>query len=299
MKADTRSHYVDAVQRIVDHIVERLDEAIDLHDLAARAGLSPFHFHRVFKGMVGETPLELARRLRLERAAWRLAHTAQPVAEIAFDAGYDSHEAFTRAFRAVYATPPSGFRRRACKRIELSASCGVHFSPATGATPFVPRNSGGQAMQVEIRNMPEIRVAAVHHSGPYNQIPTAFERLGAIAGPAGLFARPEAAMIAIYHDDPESTPPDQLRSDAAVVVADGVPLPAGLAEARLPAGRYACTLYVGPYERLGDAWARFLGEWVPASGHRLAPGASYERYVNNPANTPKEALKTELCASIE
>jgi AraC family transcriptional regulator len=299
MKDGTRSHYTDLAQRIIDQIVGALDEAIDLHALAAQAGLSPFHFHRVFKGMVGETPIELARRLRLERAAWRLAHTGQSVTEIAFDAGYDTHEAFTRAFRAVYATSPTGFRGRTHPRIELAASCGVHYSPSTTPTLFVPYSSGGDAMQVEIKNMPEIRVGAVPHTGPYNQIPTAFARLGAIAGPAGLFARPGAAMIAVYHDDPESTPPEQLRSEAAIAVPDETALPAGLSELRLPAGRYACTLHIGPYERLGDMWARFLGEWVPASGHRLRAGASYERYLNNPSNTRKEDLKTELYASIE
>jgi AraC family transcriptional regulator len=60
--------------------------------------------------MVGETPVELLRRLRLERAAWQLGHTDRAVTEIAFDAGYETHEAFTRAFRANYNASPSGFR---------------------------------------------------------------------------------------------------------------------------------------------------------------------------------------------
>ena len=67
MKPGTRSFYALAVQRAIDHIAATLDEALDLEALASRACLSPFHFHRVFKGMVGETPLELNRRLRLER----------------------------------------------------------------------------------------------------------------------------------------------------------------------------------------------------------------------------------------
>ena len=84
-------------------------------------------------------------------------------------------------------------------------------------------------MDVEIKDMPELRVATVRHVGPYNQIPKAFERLGAVAGPAGLLPH-SSAMIAIYHDDPESTPQDQLRSDAALAVPEGVTLPDGLVE---------------------------------------------------------------------
>ena len=76
-------------------------------------------------------------------------------------------------------------------------------------------------MEVEIKEMPELRVGAVRHVGPYNQIPQAFERLGSIVGPTGLAGRPETAMVAIYYDDPDSTPPPELRSDAGITVPDG------------------------------------------------------------------------------
>jgi AraC family transcriptional regulator len=243
--------------------------------------------------MVGETPLELTRRLRLERAAWRVKDRHQAITEIAFDAGYETHEAFTRAFRAFYSTSPSGFRSRKYQRIEIAAACGVHFSPDGVIPHFMAKDSGGRVMDVDIKDMPRLRVATVRHVGPYNQIPKAFEHLGAIAGRAGLLPR-VGAMIAIYYDDPETTPQDELRSDAALVVPEDVRLPEGLVEQHLPAGRYAHTVHVGPYEHLGDVWARFLGEWLPASGNRIGEGVSYEIYVNNPMQVPKNELRTEL-----
>jgi len=57
MKPATHSFYTDAVQRVIEHIVSHLGEALALETLAEQAYLSPFHFHRVFRGMVGETPL--------------------------------------------------------------------------------------------------------------------------------------------------------------------------------------------------------------------------------------------------
>jgi AraC family transcriptional regulator len=153
-------------------------------------------------------------------------------------------------------------------------------------------------MEVEITRMPEQRVAAIRHIGPYHEIGEAFGRLGEIAGPAGLFAGPDAAMIALYHDDPESTPADQLRSDAGVRVTSDAALPKDLVEQRLPAGRYAKTVHVGAYDKLGDTWARFLGEWLPESGERLGSGPSYEQYVNDPRQTPKEKLLTEIYVPI-
>ena len=148
-------------------------------------------------------------------------------------------------------------------------------------------------MNVEIEQLPERRVATVRHVGPYSRISEAFGRLGELAGRAGLFqSRPE--MLAIYHDDPETTPESELSSDAGVVVSDGVKLPEGLAEQRLPAGRYARTLHVGPYEELGDAWARFMGQWLPSSGERMGSSNTFEIYLNTPQDVPKKELRTEL-----
>ena len=152
-------------------------------------------------------------------------------------------------------------------------------------------------MNVEIKEMPDLRVAAVRHTGPYNQIPVAFEQLGRIAGSAGLLT-PGTAMLAIYHDDPETTAQDELRSEAGIVVPDAAPLPKELVEEHIPAGKYACTVHVGPYEQLGDAWTRFMGEWLPASGFRVGSGASFEIYRNTPMTAPKDQLVTELYISI-
>ena len=150
-------------------------------------------------------------------------------------------------------------------------------------------------MNVEIKNRPELRAAAVRHVGPYHQIGEAFRTLDSIVRPSGLM-KPGAQMIAIYHDTPDSTPTDQLRSDAAVTVSPGDQLPKGLTEERVPGGRYACAIHVGPYEQLGDAWVRLRREWLPASGHRAGSGASYEVYLNNPMTEPdKQKLKTEIC----
>jgi AraC family transcriptional regulator len=296
VKPETRSSYTDIVQRVVDRVLADLDGALDLEALAREACLSPFHFHRIFRGMVGETPIELVRRVRMERAAWRLLHTDAPVTSIAFGAGFETHEAFTRAFRAQYAQSPSRFRPMKGARIHLAASNGVHYEPGQGSTAFVPRDSGGRAMQVEIVQKPALRVASIRHVGPYMQIHHAFQKLEQITKRTGLLEQ-GSAMVAIYHDDPDSTPPDQLRSDAGIVVPEGASLPSQLTEQRLPAGSYACTIHVGPYERLGDTWQRLMGEWIPSHGKRVH-GLSYERYLNMPGSVPKDELRTEICVPV-
>lgn len=294
MSSTTHTFYAGVTQRAVERIASALDEALDSRALAEQAGLSPFHFHRIFKGMVGETPLALGRRLRMERAAWQLRCSNRPVTEVAFSAGYETHEAFTRAFRACYGVAPSAYRSKPIAQFELAAACKVHFRPDGGIDAFVPRETGGLDMDVTIREMPALRAGAVEHTGPYHQIASAFARLGAIAGAEGLVGQPGMALVALYYDDPDSTSADELRAAAAILLPEGAPLPEGLREVQLPAGRYACTEHVGPYTQLGDAWTRFMGEWLPASGNRVGEGACYEMYLNNPGEVPEQELRTTL-----
>ncbi|MEO0322885.1 MAG: helix-turn-helix domain-containing protein [Myxococcota bacterium] len=224
MKAATRASYEETVRRTVAGLASRLDEALDLQALARAAAVSPFHFHRIFRGMVGETPLEMHRRLRLERAAYELAATEHAVTRIALAAGYETHESFTRAFRARFGRSPTELRTRArglvheeCLLIaRLPSRSGVHFRLADIAAGLRFLREG-EPMHVDIEELETTRVAAVRHVGPYHRIAEAFGTLHGLAGPAGLYG-PESAMMALYYDDPESTPEAELRADAGLVV---------------------------------------------------------------------------------
>lgn len=154
-------------------------------------------------------------------------------------------------------------------------------------------------MDVSIERMPRLRVGAVRHTGPYMQINHAFAKLGDIVESAGVEKNKDMAMLAIFHDDPETTSPDELRADAGLTFAADARLPNGLEEHWLPAGRYAHTTHIGPYEELGDAWARLRGEWLPASGERLRDAPSLEIYRNTPENAAPGELRTDLYIPLE
>ena len=145
-------------------------------------------------------------------------------------------------------------------------------------------------MDVTIVNQPDLRIAGIRHIGPYQEIGREFGRLG------GLLKGPPPAgsqMIALYHDDPEVTPSDRLRSDAALSLPGKAPSPAGLIEQHIPAGRYAKAIHKGGYEGLPAAWAALKNEWLPKSGHKMGH-PSYEIYLNNPMTTEKAELLTEI-----
>lgn len=307
MKPDTRNHYRELVSRAVAHIRGSLDEAFDGAALSKRAALSPLHFHRIFRGLVGETPLELHRRLRLERAAWALLQSERPITRVAFEAGYETHESFTRAFAAAFGAPPTEFRARtranpvswaAASASTLAAPSGVHFTAEPEGAPIVLDREEIQ-MNVNVQHFPAKSVFAAAHRGPYNTISSAFVRLDSELRQAGISQEECLEMVALYYDDPELVPAAELRGDAGMVVRSGSALPPGLHLVSIPAGLYACTLYQGPYERLADAWARFMGGWLVSSGRRLGAGPAYERYLNTPMDCAPQELRTELYLPLE
>lgn len=116
--------------------VEALADALDDHDasaeeLAARAHLSRYHFDRVIAATAGEPPAAFRRRVLLERAAFRLLTSDRTILDVAVEAGYGSHEAFTRAFARAYGLSPARWRRRPT-RFQIEAPSGVHFHPPGG-----------------------------------------------------------------------------------------------------------------------------------------------------------------------
>ena len=150
-------------------------------------------------------------------------------------------------------------------------------------------------MDVTIVNQPDLRIAGIRHIGPYQEIGREFGRLG------GLLKGPPPAgsqMIALYHDDPEVTPSDKLRSDAALSLPGKAPSPSGLIEQHIPAGRYAKAIHKGGYEGLPAAWAALKNEWLPKSGHKMGH-PSYEIYLNNPMTTEKAELLTEIYLRLD
>lgn len=254
------------IRRAIARIEAGLDEALDLEALAADAALSPLHFHHVFRGIAGETPLEMHRRLRLERAARQLVETTRPVTMIAFDARYETHESFTRAFRKAFAASPSEFRARGVR-----------------PTPHITQEQ--PTMHAEIETRPALAIATLRHVGPYNEIGKAFAQIGPVPG----------QLVAVYYDNPESTPPDELRSDAGVVTSDP---PAHLRAWTLPGGRYAKATHRGSYKTIGETWAQLMGQWIPQHGEAIDPSVSFELYRNTPMDTKEADLLTDIYVKL-
>lgn len=293
MKLDTRNTYAARMLKVLNHIQKNLDEPLNLETLAGLAHFSVSHFHRVFKGMLGETIMDHLRRVRLERSFVQLVQTQHSVTDIGLAAGYDSLEAFSRVFRKTFGLSPTECRKQERHRRFPAAPSGVHFS--TGEIVEILFDATGETMlNVRIATLPDQRIIKVRQLGPYKEsAERAWKILCGWAAPRGLFVQ-DTQFIGIGHDDPSVTKPDAIRYDAAITVNVPVePEPPVSAEI-LPGGDYAIITHKGPYEKLEDTYRIIMGQWLPQSGRefRCAPG--FELYRNNPDTTPPAELLTDI-----
>ncbi len=276
MNAAQYQRQLDAVS---DYIYSHLDEDLDLGRLADVACMSPYHWHRVYRGLRGETAAETVRRLRLHRAAGYLAETDLPVRRIADRAGFTNLQSFTRIFKSYYGVPPATYR-----------ATGIHSefrAPGAAALPDHP---------VSIQHFPPLTLLSSPHKGSFLDIGRAFGRVqNAIAGPT---AAGQLRMIAIYYDDPELTVERELRSRAGVAVDRDDPTPDGLQRVTIPGGPHAVLRYRGPYASMHAAYQWLYGTWLPNSGATPGEHPVFEDYLNDPVVTAPHDLLTDICLPL-
>jgi AraC family transcriptional regulator len=292
MKPVTLASYKERVLRVLVHIQRHLDDDVSLDQLAEIACFSQYHFHRIFHGMVGESVKEHVRRLRLERAAQRLRFSGQPITGIALDAGYEAHEAFTRAFRQMFTESPQEYRKRHRRVAYGPSRSGVHFAENGVVEDFNPVQSN-EHLEVRLENFPDTLVAFVRHTGPYNDVGVAWRALMAWAGRRGLLG-PGMRLIGLVHDDPDVTAPEHVRYDAAVVIAQPAEPEGDVGVQEIEGGSFAVARHQGPYETLGATYARLCGEWAPRAGHELRSAPALEAYLNWPGMTTPNGLLTDV-----
>jgi AraC family transcriptional regulator len=273
----TQASYQARLDRVVDHIYAHLDDNIRPEGLAEVACLSPYHWHRIYVAMRGETISATIRRLRLQRAADRLANSDLSIGTIAERACYSGADSFARAFREAYGQTPADYR-----------ATGSHaaFKAATEAEDHA-------GFPVVIETLPATRCASVAHKGAYLQIDQAMGRLFTTLAAQKIMA-PDQAMRAVFFDDPDLAPVEALRSRACSPVAEGLPVAPPLEETVLRGGLYARLRYRGPYADMKGAYRWLLGVWLPQSGYEPDDDPIFEAYLNNPQHVAPADLMTDI-----
>ena len=265
----TEQNYRARVASVVGAIVADPMAEHRLEDLARVAHFSPFHFHRVYSSMVGETVAATVRRVRLGLATRLLEEGAQSITQVALASGYDSPQAFSRAFGHFTGQSPSAFQ--------------AHMHRAIA--------HAGTGLSVEIIERPAQRVHALRHQGPLSTIAHTQRRLHLHANAGGV-----SDWLGVSCGDPE----DAANFSYYAAAASPAPWPADaeIDMLDIPAGRYALHCLVGPYTRINAALNALYGRWLPGSGYEPDDRPTLEHYLNSPRNAPQAMLRTNLLIPI-
>lgn len=291
MAIERPMNYYERINQIQQHIRAHLDEPLDREELARLAGFSLPHFHRLFTAHVGESIGAYVRRARMERAAQRLLRDEANITWLALDTGYETHSAFSKAFKQYFGVSPSEFR-------ELNPTAAAYLIHRR----FLFQRKESLMQPIEIRTLPDLQV--LYARATELMTTPAFQTANQEAF-GHLFQRASALMVnishcvAIYPDEVEVG--KVARFDAGVVFADGQtpPAPDGLAYQTLAGGRWAVFRHVGPYDTLWQTWQAAYRDWLPGSGELLRDAVPFEDYVDDVSKVAAEQLRTDILIPIQ
>ena len=252
---------LDSIAPLLIGVQTHPERDVSLESLAREWGYSPSHFHRLFTEMVGETPKAHVERVRLERAAIRVAVEGSSFLEIALAVGFRNHETFTRAFKRRFGMTPTAYRRfarRAQKeRMERMRSF---------------RGDGCTLSETTFLTLKPMTLLAVRCIGPYydysNMPPFSvgdgfWPRIAAYAERRDLAYR--RLPIAIPYDDPTMTPPHLQHLDACLPLVRAADGEGDIKRLEFAGGLYGAIEHRGPYETIDQAY-RTVADGIRRSG---------------------------------
>jgi AraC family transcriptional regulator len=248
-------------------VIERnLNRNLNLNELAKSCGVSRFHLAHAFGEMTGLSVMEYVRRRRLSSAAYLLASGASDILDVALGAGYNSHEAFSRAFKAEFGTTPDQVRKA---------------KSADGLMLLEPlKLDGREPINLEpprFENVGELRVVGWRERCPYGEaqhIPSQWQRF--MSGPyAAIEHKTDSIPVGISM---AAEIDGELTYVCAAEVSRFGKIPQGLIKVTLPPARYAVFAHNDHITTLHRTFVAIWDDWFPASGTSPAEAPAFERH---------------------
>lgn len=281
--SELNADYVGRINRGLDYVAGNLRGDLSLDAVAQAACFSPFHFHRVFKSLMGETLGQFVKRQRLERALYVMSHSPRrSLTDVALDCGFASSSDFSRSFKQRFGVPPTRFDLAAFRdgrRVELQRA---HPGPdGVLRLPRLPRGENRDGFRVTLRDLPPRTVAYVRVLDPYHSfhaVKEAYEYLMAWADVRGLGDR---QWLGYQWEDPEIVALENCRYDVAIVV--DTLLPDGrIGCYNFPAMRVAEITIAGDVDLETRALDWLFGTWLPDSGYVPDDQPAFESWIGRP-----------------
>jgi AraC family transcriptional regulator len=303
----TSLDYVARVNRAIDFILQNLDQPLKLEIVAGAAGFSPFHFHRIFRSLVGESLSEFVKRIRLEHAVAlmsrenRETRRRQSLTEIALACGFASSADFSRCFRQRYGVPPSrfdvaSFRAKRRDEWQTAVTDAKHAAHRHLLDKLEP-GANPDGFAVRLRRLPPRVVAYIRVLDSYREgaVVSAIERLVRWADARGLG---DGQWLGYMWDDPEIVPHEKCRYDVGVEVPDVTPC-GEVGRMEFPAMQVAEVEVRGAIDLEMRALDWLFGTWLPASGFVPTEQPGSELWMGRPFAHGTEHFELLLHLPVE
>ncbi len=318
-KNQAHAHYNSCINRVIDYIETHIDEPMDLATLASVAHFSPYHFHRLFAGLMGETLNQFIQRVRLEKAAAMLINQPnESITQVAFACGFSSSSTFARAFKETFGKSASQWREnpsdskicktdhnidqhvdKYCKTFHHSLP---YFDPVTKQQIWRIQMKD-KTVNVRVETLPRMDVVYVRHVGPYKGDVQLFEnlfnKLFTWAGARGLLQSPDLKVLTVYHDSPEITAEAKLRISVCITAPPDTAVDGEVGKMTLPGGKYALARFELGGDEFEHAWNTVFGTWLPQSGYQPDERPAFEWCHNNPQDHPEGKHIIDICVPVK
>jgi AraC family transcriptional regulator len=265
---------LDRIQRGIAFIEAHLFERPPLAAIAAHGSTSPWHFHRVFVALTGETPANYVWKRQLSEICRRLVETRQPLVDLALDAGFESQASFTRAFTRYVGVSPARFRR-------AGIVSPTYRYGSLDVDDLIMRQKRRDSMEPRITRRPAFHVVGMAgHFTPAttSRIPELWERFA--RGPMLQVPnrRGDHTLGVCVDADPDTIEEAGFTYVAGVEVDRIDAVPDGMIAMTIPANAYAVFTHSGHISRLPDTVKQIWGHWLPSSSHVHMPAPDFELY---------------------
>lgn len=312
--------YRQRINLVLNYLISNLHENPSLERLAEVACYSKYHFHRIFKAVVGETVNDYKRRLRLERAALKLIYEQKKsISDISFECGFSSMQNFSKAFKRHFKLTPSDIKteldfrkpKSICKQIGI-INLGLekntmgniqvesdHTGIIDSAKDYVMAK--GDAMDVTVKDMPPLIVTYIRHIGVLDpaKLLGCFEKLIQWVSSRGLYNE-DTLILGVIRDLPSITPAGRCRYDACVTIPEHIKPDGEIGCQVVDGGKFAVSRCEVVNNNFHAPWYALMTDWLPFSGyHPSVPPAPYEIIRSAPNKKPTQKVNVDICLPIE
>ena len=269
-----KTNQLTSVSDAIEFIESHLDQAdLSTDSVASHVGFSPYYFHRLFTGVLGESVSEYIRKRRLSEAAHLVRSSDKTLLEIGLMYGFESQEVFTRAFKKMFGITPG--RYRSFREI-------TPYPDKFKATiEMLEHLQGGLTMQPRIiTRESEIAVGmgGAFQQGDSNSIGKLWDRFLPRKDDIKAAKKYAVGICTPSHPQIKVANADQFVYIAGVPVQSPNSIPEGMVACELPAGRYAVFTHKGPISEIGHTLNYIWGTWLPKGEYEHRDAPDFELY---------------------